>query len=63
MNNPFEYHLVMQNDTNTKGYNQWFYFSVEGMKSGQAYTIRIVNFVKILLIKARKRNIRSSQRE
>ena len=25
------YTLFMQNDTNTYGYNQWFYFSVEGM--------------------------------
>lgn len=25
--NENEYDLVLQNDTNTKGYNQWFYFS------------------------------------
>lgn len=26
---PNEYDLMMQNDTNSKGHTQWFYFSVE----------------------------------
>lgn len=24
-----EYDLILQNDTNTKGYNQWFYYSYQ----------------------------------
>ncbi len=35
----------MQNDTNTRGYNQWFYFSVKSSKS-QKIKINIVNFIK-----------------
>lgn len=29
---PNTYVLFMQNDTNTYGYNQWFYFSVRNAK-------------------------------
>ena len=36
----------MQNDTNTYGYNQWFYFSIRNMKVNTKYTFRIANFVK-----------------
>jgi len=57
---PFEYRLLMQNDTNTRGYNQWFYFSVENMRAGENYTLRLVNFVTVTLIEARKRSIRCS---
>jgi len=57
---PFEYHLLIQNDTNTRGYNQWFYFSVENMRAGQYYTLRLVNLVMAALIEARKRSIRCS---
>ena len=35
----------MQNDTNTYGYNQWFYFSIRNMKPHTKYTFRIANFV------------------
>ena len=35
----------MQNDTNTKGYNQWFYFSFQN-KSSKSIRINIVNFIK-----------------
>jgi hypothetical protein len=37
----------MSNDTNTMGYNQWFYFSVQNMRKGVTYTFRIVNFVLV----------------
>lgn len=36
----------MQNDTNSKGNNQWFYFSVEKLVSGIDYTFNVVNFTK-----------------
>jgi len=38
----------MQNDTNTYGYNQWFYFSIRGAKSKQKYIFKIANFVMIM---------------
>lgn len=41
-----EYDLVMSNDVNSKGNNQWFYFSVEGMKVDKEYTFNVVNFTK-----------------
>lgn len=39
------YILFMQNDTNTYGYNQWFYFSIRNMKNNTKYTFRVANFV------------------
>ena len=36
---------MMQNDTNTLGYNQWFYFGVKGMVKGANYTFNVVNYV------------------
>ena len=36
----------MQKDTNSKGNNQWFYFSVEGINPSVDYTFNIVNFTK-----------------
>lgn len=36
----------MQNDINSTGNNQWFYFSVEGMRPNQEYTFTVVNFTK-----------------
>ena len=35
----------MQNDTNTKGYNQWFYFSFQN-RSLKKVRFNIVNFIK-----------------
>ena len=35
----------MDNDTNTLGYNQWFYFAVRNMRKGVNYTFKIVNYV------------------
>ena len=37
----------MQNDTNTYGYNQWFYFSIRNMTPNVKYTFKIVNYVQI----------------
>lgn len=35
----------MQNDTNTKGYSQWFFFSIRNKKQTRI-KLNIVNFVK-----------------
>lgn len=40
-----EYHLFISNDTNTLGYNQWFYFSICNARKGVKYSFRIVNYV------------------
>ena len=40
-----EYDLVMQSDINTKGYNQWFYFSVKNTIKGRCIKFNIINFV------------------
>lgn len=50
----------MQNDTNSYGYNQWFYFSVINAIPGTTYTFRIANFVQIYLFSAK--NTPSSRR-
>ncbi|KAI9103760.1 hypothetical protein DFS34DRAFT_298389 [Phlyctochytrium arcticum] len=44
----FEYDLVLQSDINSPAgkHNQWFYFSVQNMISGQPYTFNIVNMSK-----------------
>ena len=36
----------MQNDINSKGSNQWFYFTVKGMIINKQYTFNVVNFTK-----------------
>ncbi|CAD8154135.1 unnamed protein product [Paramecium pentaurelia] len=41
-----EYDLMMQNDTNTKGNTQWFYFSVENTVKNSVVTFNIINFTK-----------------
>jgi hypothetical protein len=33
------YKLLMQNDTNSKGYNRWFYFAVGNAKRGISYKL------------------------
>lgn len=40
-----EYDLILQNDTNTKGYNQWFYFSYRNQHRTKA-RFNIVNLIK-----------------
>ena len=42
----YEYDLTMSNDTNSTGCNQWFYFSVEGMRPHREYTFAVINFTK-----------------
>lgn len=39
------YDLVLQNDVNTIGYNQWFYFSIRN-RAAKRIKIRIVNLSK-----------------
>ena len=45
LNSPQTYMLFMQNDTNTRGYNQWFYFSITNAEPGIPYRFHILNFV------------------
>ncbi|CAD8161043.1 unnamed protein product [Paramecium octaurelia] len=42
----YEYDLIMQNDTNSKGHTQWFYFSVENTQKNTLVTFNIINFIK-----------------
>ena len=42
------YEVYMQNDVNTKGCTQWFYFSVENKSKGKA-RFCLVNFVNFQL--------------
>jgi len=37
--------LFIENDTNTLGYNQWFYFSVRNMRKNVKYMFYVVNYV------------------
>ena len=39
------YDLILQNDVNTAGYTQWFYFSIRN-KDAKKVKIRIVNLSK-----------------
>ncbi|KAL4486341.1 hypothetical protein ABPG72_007127 [Tetrahymena utriculariae] len=41
-----EYNLLLQNDINTKGYTQWFFFSVKKTHRNQSVKFNIVNFYK-----------------
>lgn len=40
-----EYHLVLQNDVNTKGYGNWFYFKLASKSKGK-HRFHIVNIQK-----------------
>lgn len=40
-----EYDLILQNDTNTKGYNHWFYFAFRN-ESAKTARFNIVNLIK-----------------
>ena len=40
------YQLVVQNDTNTNGYSQWFFFRVSGGKKGTNVHFNIINLMK-----------------
>ena len=41
-----EYDLILQNDINSKGNTQWFFFSVANTRKGQTVKFNIVNLVK-----------------
>jgi hypothetical protein len=43
---PHSYKLLLQNDTNSKGYNRWFYFAVSNGRRGISYKLEITNFRK-----------------
>lgn len=43
---PYGYELAMQNDVNTRGNTQWFYFACSNMVVGEEYTFWIRNFYK-----------------
>jgi hypothetical protein len=40
------YNLVLENDTNTFGYSQWFFFRVSNLKKGSKVRINIINLLK-----------------
>jgi hypothetical protein len=40
------YDLLLQNDTNSRGYNQWFYFLIEHPVPKQPYRFRVLNLRK-----------------
>jgi len=44
--NDNEYILVVQNDTNTTGYSQWFFFKVSNTKANMTYHFNIINLQK-----------------
>jgi len=41
-----EYNLLMQNDINTSGHTQWFYFQIKNTKKGANIKFNIMNFTK-----------------
>lgn len=41
-----EFDLILQNDINTKGNNQWFFFSVKNVPRGTNLKFNIVNISK-----------------
>jgi len=41
-----EYNLMLQNDINTNGHTQWFYFRVSNTKEGQKVKFNILNLCK-----------------
>ena len=43
----WEYDLLMQNDINTGGYTQWFYFRVNNTKARSSVKFNIINFVML----------------
>ena len=43
---PRDFHLYMRVDTNTRGHNQWFHFSVQNQNNSGLATFTILNFTK-----------------
>lgn len=41
----YEYDLILNADSNTTSYSQWFYFSVKNTQKDQHYRFNIVNYV------------------
>jgi hypothetical protein len=41
-----EYNLILQNDTNSRGHTQWFYFRVGNTTAGLKVTFNLLNFGK-----------------
>lgn len=41
-----EYNLLIEYDTETKGYTQWYYFSVQSYKSNHVVRFNLVNLMK-----------------
>ena len=41
----WEYNLFMQNDINTQGYTQWFFFQVKNTTAGSSVKFNILNYV------------------
>ena len=41
-----KYQLFLHNDTNSKGYTQWFYFRVNNLKKGQTVNFSIMNMLR-----------------
>ena len=41
-----EHILVLQNDTNTGGYSQWFFFRISNTRANTTYHFNIINFQK-----------------
>jgi hypothetical protein len=44
--NDIEYNLLMQNDINTNGHTQWFYFQVKNTRKNSVVKFNILNFTK-----------------
>jgi hypothetical protein len=44
--NDQEYNLLMQNDINTLGHTQWFYFRVQNTTAGNTVKFTIINYAK-----------------
>lgn len=42
-----EYNLMMQNDINTNGHTQWFYFQVKNTRKNMTVRFNILNFTKM----------------
>lgn len=42
-----EYNLLLQNDINTNGYSQWFFFKVSNTRQGHRVKFKILNQYKL----------------
>ena len=43
---PYEYHLVLSCDVNTRGHTQWFLFRLRNMEANQPYKFHLINLMK-----------------